>query len=187
MKKSLAILLLLAALLTSASAESGYCSIQQVRVDTPHRWTETYETQWRTIEIDTPVMVPEVDAVPIVKISQGSGPVSDDKLTAYTVVAYNDAYSFRGYTDRKLNDELAEDNPERIRWRTAGTFFDGETPDIRPEDVDISYEDALRFCYTEIQRLFGLSADQLYLKDTDVCDGQYYFHKEQGGLGKAGE
>lgn len=59
----------------SAFAESKYVSITDIRSTIPERWTGEYTTKkGETVSIDTPIVVPEVDAVPVVRITWG-GPV----------------------------------------------------------------------------------------------------------------
>lgn len=71
-KRRLCIGLILSVLFLFAApafAES-YTSIQQIAETTPERWTETYETEWRTIQVDAEIIVPDVEAFPIVNNSE---------------------------------------------------------------------------------------------------------------------
>ena len=56
---------------TMATASTDMVSISELRqqVETMGRWTQIYEAYGRTIEVDIPIIVPEVDAVPIVQVS----------------------------------------------------------------------------------------------------------------------
>lgn len=56
---------------TAALAEE-WLSIVKLREQTPTRWTQTYETKWRTITIDAEVNIPQVDKVPVVQIEGGA-------------------------------------------------------------------------------------------------------------------
>ena len=51
----------------SACAES-YCLMGDIAISAPARWTETYQTQWRSIPVDVPVEVPKVAQFPIIKV-----------------------------------------------------------------------------------------------------------------------
>lgn len=51
MKRLFCMLMVMLTLLSVASAEEWY-SIAEIREQTPARWTQTYETKWRTITID---------------------------------------------------------------------------------------------------------------------------------------
>ena len=52
---------------TLALASSDMVSISELRqqVEAMGRWTKTYEAHGRTIEVDVPIIVPEVEKVPI--------------------------------------------------------------------------------------------------------------------------
>ena len=47
-------------LLDTASAASDFASISDIKANTPARWTQTYQTQWRAVFIDTDFDVQEV-------------------------------------------------------------------------------------------------------------------------------
>ena len=84
--RALAITLALSLLCGSAAlGESKYVSIKDIRDTIPERWTGEYTIQKEapkplkkgdTISIDVPVVAPEVDTVPIVRITWG-GPYED--------------------------------------------------------------------------------------------------------------
>ena len=68
MKRWMAALCALMLVPTMAGAESGKVSISELReqVETMGRWTQTYEAYGRTIMVDIPPIVPDVDRLPIV-------------------------------------------------------------------------------------------------------------------------
>lgn len=72
MKKLSLFLALMCIIFTSASAETGYYSIGDLRTQTPSHWAKTYETKWRTIAIDAEINVPQVNKMPIVCIEGGA-------------------------------------------------------------------------------------------------------------------
>ncbi|MDD3409330.1 MAG: hypothetical protein PHY12_00825 [Eubacteriales bacterium] len=56
----------------AALGESKYVSIKDIRDTVPERWTGEYTTKkGKTVSIDAPIVVPEVDTVPIVRITWG--------------------------------------------------------------------------------------------------------------------
>lgn len=178
MKRFLAALLALVCCAPSVSAESGYCSMKEIREETPERWTETYQTQWRTVEIDVPIEVPQIDKLPILKIDTGSSAVAQDRRTAYEYVCYNDSRGFDGFTSKALSMEY-DLTPAQSR-KLAGRFERGERPNVQPEGVTLGYEDALALCYEEIQRLWGLSASQAGLLEVTAYDGVYTLKRKNG-------
>ena len=71
MKKILFALCVLLLVPTLALANSDMVSISELRqqVEAMGRWTASYEAYKRKIEVDIPIDIPEVDAVPIVQVS----------------------------------------------------------------------------------------------------------------------
>lgn len=53
---------------TVGLAKEDYISIQELRKQSQSGWKQTYETKWRTVEIDAAIQIPDVDAVPIVRV-----------------------------------------------------------------------------------------------------------------------
>ena len=55
---------------TLALASGDMVSISELRQqgEAMGRWTQTYEAHGRTIEVDVPIIVPEVEAMPIVTV-----------------------------------------------------------------------------------------------------------------------
>lgn len=56
---------------SAALAESGYLTLSQLCAQTPECWTQSYETQWRTVEIDAEIRLPDASAVPILALRGG--------------------------------------------------------------------------------------------------------------------
>lgn len=72
-KRLLSLGLTLAALLPAASlAQEEYLSIQELREQTHTGWTQTYETKWRDVQINATVIVPQVDAMPVLLVADGA-------------------------------------------------------------------------------------------------------------------
>lgn len=45
-----------------------YVTVQQLRQEAPQRWQATYSTLGRRVEVDAPIVIPQVDAVPLVEL-----------------------------------------------------------------------------------------------------------------------
>ena len=71
MKKMMALFWTLLLFPTLALASGDMVSISELRqqVEAMGRWTASYEAYKREIEVDIPIDIPEVDAVPIVQVS----------------------------------------------------------------------------------------------------------------------
>lgn len=96
-------LLMAAMLLCGASsgfAEDAYLSIQEMRKTVPARWEEQFETQWRTIDVDAEIVMPNVQQLPVVWVSGGATePVLTaqeagwdhiERRTPYDLILFND-------------------------------------------------------------------------------------------------
>ena len=83
MKKFLTVLCVLLLVPTLATANSNMVSISELRqqVETMERWTQTYEAHGRTIEVDVPIIVPEVEELYI---------PNEKELAVYDCSAYTD-------------------------------------------------------------------------------------------------
>ena len=81
MKKIFAALCTLMIVPTLALASDDMVSVSELRyqVEAMGRWTQTYEAYGRTIEVDVPIIVPEVDELPIVTV-QAYNPYSETEL-----------------------------------------------------------------------------------------------------------
>ena len=67
MKKMMVLFWTLLLFPTLALANNDMVSVSELRqqVEAMERWTQTYEAYGRTIEVDVPIIVPEVEKVPI--------------------------------------------------------------------------------------------------------------------------
>ena len=94
MKKMMALFCTLLLFPTLALANSDMVSISELRqqVEMMGRWTKTYEAHGRTIEVDVPIIVPEVEAMPIVTVE------------AYNAVE-NDALNRKEYPLKRENSD----------------------------------------------------------------------------------
>lgn len=68
-KRALCAALLAATLITpfAGRAETEYFTLKQLRENTESHWTQTYETPYRTLEVDANIYLPEADAMPVFK------------------------------------------------------------------------------------------------------------------------
>lgn len=75
MKKVLIALCALLLMPTLATANSDMVSISELRqqVEAMERWTQTYDTPNGKVSVDIPIIVPEVENVPILQVSAVMG------------------------------------------------------------------------------------------------------------------
>lgn len=88
MKKQILLLLSLLMMLSCASAEEWH-TITDIYEQTPTRWTQTYETQWRTVTIDVAITIPDVSSIPVMLI---------ENLNEFPQLKKEDAYWDELYT-----------------------------------------------------------------------------------------
>ena len=68
MKKMMLWLCLMMIVPTLANADMVSISELRQQVEAIGRWTQTYEAHGRTIEVDVPIIVPEVEKLPVVEV-----------------------------------------------------------------------------------------------------------------------
>lgn len=172
-KKRLCIGLILSVLFLFAApafAES-YTSIQQIVETTPARWTETYATEWRTIQVDVEIIVPNVEAFPIVTI-QDMPKLSNELLAEYKNINRN--FSF--YFD-KLKDDYLHVNEG---YKSQVAYGRNEIPSEMPENVEITFDEAKALALSEANRLWGLNEDDLLLTRTRISSCVYKYKETKG-------
>ena len=161
MKKLMCVLMAMLMMLSAASAEE-WCSIVDICEQTPARWTQTYETKWRTITIDAAIEVPQVDAFPILKVRKM--PVVDESLIpADADVRYNAPGWFQFYTGEA--EYVLKSN---TMFKSINHYPGPELPDVLAEDCSFTPQDALDLAYEQIYHLHGLDSSHFRLDETLV-------------------
>ena len=61
------------------AAKNDWHTVQELREMTREGWHQTYETKWRTVQVDVDIEVPDVEAFPIIKV-QRMQPIDVSKL-----------------------------------------------------------------------------------------------------------
>ena len=168
-RKSISGLLLILLLFNTAIADNQFQSISEIRANTPARWTQTYQTQWRTVDIDTAVEVPDVSQFPIIRITPRE-PIDTRLLANYaqvptneqgTLIALRNGYGIGVGTNEQFKD---------VQY-----FYDGAIPDLLPEDNPLSYQAALDIANMELTRLFGSETSSLSVSESVVFSRYYHF------------
>lgn len=112
-----------------AHAQPQYQTITDLREQTPARWTQTYATPWRDVEIDAPIDLPKVSAVPVLQIGydtrEPAFPAADsgwDSVEARDgmVILYNNDPKI----PRKVDGEKINQSQE-----ASGQSYDGFAPE----------------------------------------------------------
>ncbi len=174
MKKKLALIVLFTLVIgiwTSAYAEQKFVSIQDVRATVPDRWTETYETKWRTVKIDVPIDVPAVDLMPIVRVKRKDALDSEFSSKHSLIEEYNYHGAFSALTSHERKSWYNKNL--NVACKYEGCFKNGAIPDITPEGNTLTYEQALQLAEDILKQLEIDSGREFSLKEVEVFSGLY--------------
>lgn len=128
-------------LLMPVLASAELCSVAQIREQAAQigRWTKTYEAYGRTIEVDIPILVPDVDACPVATVKPLTPCTAEFLSRLREIGVYNDTYVEYdcALSGRDISPKADEDDTLRI------VFSEGSSPSIRleynnPWDPDVS-------------------------------------------------
>lgn len=178
--------LLVAILLLGFSVPSfaaTYQSVADLSATTPERWTQTYETKWRTVQIDVPIQIPKAAACPIVRVTRkakfDSDFLSDYFINKGQIVCEN----IDGALEVRDLDEhnFWKTNPPFESYaRIDAVFEHGETPDAQPEDNPVTYEQALQMCDNILKACKIDDRYEIVLDKVRVFSGIYLWKKANG-------
>lgn len=173
MKRTLFCFVLLLGCCAAAFAEKDWKSISEICEETPDRWVQTYETKWRTIEIDVEVQVPNVDQVPIL-LARKAPPVQEELLVEYAGIEANNEFFVRVYS--KYEHPRLNDN-EGFKYRFD--YPNGMRPDQMPENLDMSLDEAEMIFGTQYKKLYGCES---VLDRVVLYSNQYKVKKKNSEL-----
>lgn len=176
MKRLIAFLLVLALTPICALAESDYVTLPELRAQAPERWTQTYETKWRTVEIDAPILLPDIDTVPIVQVARD---MSQLPLTAEESGWDNAEKDERGL--------LLDNNGRKVPRSVDGKRINSDAEqkgdwygDFAPENTyvpmsDIPYGEICDMLRKELVR-FGYEADSFAVERPFRIWSQHWYY-----------
>ena len=157
------------------TAKAEWQSIKEVQENTPERWTESYETKWRTIQIDAQIDVPDVEKLPVIRVT-GASPVNGLKLLLYSEVVYNEVGQL--YVISKDGEPEILGNNEDYKNRYY--FADGEIPQIQAEDHPLTAQQAIEMLENKLKGLTGYGKDDFVLGPITVYDRVWKYKKTNG-------
>ena len=177
MRKSLFIYIVFwAFLIYNAKADDLFYSIVEINEITPAYWNEKYETDWRTITINAPIIIPKVKSFPIICI-KAADPIDESVLFNYKRILKNR----NGYFDVS-----SYKNDQTIMKNWSIKYQEEFSPEItlidNPENNDLKFVDALSFANSEISRVFGLSIDDIVHNKTVLQGCFYRYTKSKSGV-----
>lgn len=187
--KRYALMLLLLLMPLSVLAEE-YQTIKTVAAQIPNRWTQTYQTPWRTIEIDVMIEVPDVSAWPVL-YTEKQPTVSKALLRQCSESYVNSGVLY--------NLHIGKDYARKYDDVQQSVVYPGpELPTVLAENTLLTPTAAFQTAVAELERYFTLTPDSLTLESTEVrgilyskggiaksATGEYVFHLRQhiGGIG----
>lgn len=142
MKKLAGLLLSLLMMLSSASAE-GWYTIADLYEQTPIHWTQTYETQWRTVNIDAVIAIPDVSSIPVMLI---------ENLDEFPQLKTEDPYWNELYTRGAFD----------LRWNNSWPEY--------PSKLDGRHLDSQQTSGTNLYS--GIEADGCYVPMSETTYGE---------------
>lgn len=121
MKKTLFALCVLMIVPTLATANSDVVSVSELRqqVEVMGRWMQTYEAHGRTIEVDVPIIVPEVNEFPV-----------------FSVEPYYAVYERRLTRDGTMLEKIGEDGCCSVYAESNLLLEEGITGEAKASDLD---------------------------------------------------
>ncbi len=175
-KLTLALLLVLTTLAPLDSlAQAQYMNIAELREQTPARWTQSYKTQWRTVEVDAAVNLPDTDAIPIVKVDHDvpdTVPTAEESGWEKVERRYNTLilYNASKQAPKSVGGKRVNQNPEaRETWRG------GFAPESKYVPMsDITYGEICAMMREDLSR-FGYDPGQFELETPTELWAQHWF------------
>ena len=168
MKRLICLSLLMAMVCTTAFCEEWY-SMGEIRGKTPDRWTQTYETRWRTVSIDTAIEIPQVDTFPILKVKR-IPTVDEELLPADTYIRINAPGALQFYTGK--SEYVLKDN---TMYKSVDHYPGPELPQVLAEECSFTPQDALDLAYAQVFHLYGLDGSHFRLDETLVYSRIWQF------------
>ena len=178
MKRWIAILLAALTLLTVTTgfAAAEYHTIGELRNAAQTRWTQTYETKWRTVEIDTEILLPAVDAIPVLQIGYRlpeAIPTSTentwDKVEAHggSLILYN----FGQDVPRSASGRRVNQNAEAVE-----SWYGGFAPENTYVPLsDITFGEITALIDTELTRM-GYDAGSFEIENPTRLWAQHWYY-----------
>lgn len=146
-------ILLLVSITTAACASADYLTIEQLREETPSHWGQTFETQWRTVQLDAEIRLPDVENVPLLAVKAGiPKPPAATDTSRWTSSRVINSMRLCLYTEDAEYPKKVDG--KRVGGPTAkGNWYGGFAPENRyvPMD-DITFGEITAMARTEIER-----------------------------------
>lgn len=176
--------------LNAASAETGTVSIKELPGITSPVWKQTYEAYGRTIDVDTEVYIPDVDAVPVIK-ARWSGPLEEPLKSElekkYTEADRQDPKHYYKFITKNSHTRLEYNGPVlggKTKKNNRLDAITSEDRDLIGYDPDQAYADnnpmtvreAWEILRAQVQEVFP---DTELRPDTVILEGKTVWRRNK--------
>ena len=113
---------------SACAAEPQYQTIIDLREQAPARWTQTYQTDWRIVEIDAAIDLPDVNAVPVLQIGYDNRePLLTATESGWDSVEARDGMLILYHNDPKMPRKV-DGQKINTSQEASGQWYDSFTP-----------------------------------------------------------
>ena len=169
----------------ASPAEEAYCSISTLRAQAPAKWTQTFETQWRTVAVDAEILLPEVDAVPVITVGcDQRKPLLTAEQSGWDTVESRDNGSLLLYNDEIVVPKKVDGKRINSTLEAKGAWYAGYMPENTYVPLsDVSFGEICAQINSELTR-FGYNPDDYMVDRPSRLWAQhwYYYGKKQDAL-----
>ena len=177
MKKWIAYILLALMALTPLPSigQAQYVTISEMRGQLPEKWTQTYETKWRTVEVDASILLPDVEAVPILKVGYDmSEPILTAEESGWDGVESRDGALIL-YNDEEKTPFKVNGKPINSSAEAKGVWYSGFAPENTYVPMsDITFGEICDRIRAEVTR-FGYDPDDFEIETPTRLWAQHWF------------
>lgn len=183
--KKLLILLAALLLISTAALAEDYVTLAELR-EQVDGWHGTYQAHGREIVIDAALAwMTESDACPIIEVEGVGFEEGDERFDMYLALPESYIYAFPYSVSV---DVLCRDNKYLYgltdymgKWRSEEhIYLNGETPEVLPENVDLSYEEFLARIDSDLSRLTGFHLSDFHIREVTTTSCSYKTKKVNG-------
>lgn len=184
--KKLLILLAALLLMSTAALAEDYVTLAQLREQASDGWHKTYQAYGREVVAKAdPSWMTESDTCPIIEVEGVGFEEGDERFDMYLALPDSYIYAFPYSVGV---DVLCRDNKYLYgltdymgKWRSEEhIYLNGETPDVLPENVDLSYEEFLARIDSDLSRLTGFHLSDFHIREVTTTSCSYKTKKVNG-------
>lgn len=159
-----------------------YLTLEELRGQAPMRWIQTYETKWRTLEVDAPIILPQAQKVPIVKIAKDlSKPLLTAGETDWQEVYLSESGSLILYNEEIKPPKKLDGKQLNRWWEPKEVLYGGYDPQAKYIPMsDLTFEDVCGFVEEELTR-FGYDPTEYMFdqpSETSIAHMYYWGYKK---------